>query len=152
MKEIIIYTDGGARNNGSENNIGAFAYYLNYNGYEKSFSKGYRNVTNNQMELLAVIESLKILNQKCSVKIHSDSAYIVNAIKNRWIDGWYKNNWRRRSGTKYEELKNADLWKELYTLINFHEVEFIKVKGHSDCEFNNYVDELLNKEMDKMEE
>ena len=152
MYEVIAYTDGGCRGNHEENNIGAFAYYLECNWKTLSYSEGHRNTTNNRMELMAVIECLKKLKMPCKIKIHSDSAYVVNAIKQNWINGWEKNGWKRKVGLRYEELKNDDLWKELYKLLNQHEVEMVKVKGHSNCELNNYVDKLLNEEMDNMEE
>ncbi len=152
MKNIIVYTDGGVRGNGNENNIGAYAYYLEWNGKVKTFSAGERNTTNNIMEIKAAVEALKALKMPCEVHIHSDSAYLVNAINMKWIDGWKRNGWRRKEKNKFVELKNRELWMELYDLIHKHKVKFIKVKGHSDCELNNLVDQLLNEEMDKMEE
>ena len=151
MKEVIIYTDGGSRGNGQENSIGAYAYHMTCGEHEKEFAEAFKNVTNNQMELSAAIEGLKALNQPCKVKLHSDSAYLVNAINQKWINGWEKNNWKRKVGKKFEELANKELWQELYRLINIHEVEFIKVKGHSNCELNNHVDALLNKAMDEFQ-
>lgn len=151
MKEIICYTDGGCRGNGASNNIGSYAYYLNYKGHIKTFSEGFRNVTNNQMELLAAIKALKALKEPCKVRLHSDSAYVVNAVNEKWINGWKRSNWIRRSGNKEFELANKELWQELYECLQEHDVEFIKVKGHSDDELNNLVDKLLNEEMDKME-
>ena len=35
-----------------------------------------------------------------------------------------------------------EIWEELYNLTKIHDVEFIKVKGHSDNEYNNRCDEL----------
>lgn len=150
--KVIAYTDGGCRGNHSETNIGAYAYYLECNNKFIHYSEGFKNTTNNKMELLAVIQCLKRLNRPCSVKVHSDSAYVVNAVKQNWILGWKKNGWKRKVNNKYEELKNDDLWKELYELLQIHNIEMIKVKGHSDCELNNFVDKLLNETMDKMEE
>lgn len=153
MKEVIIYTDGGCRGNQSENNIGAYAYHLDYNGHTKDFAKAVKNTTNNIMELTAAIESLKALKalkQSCNVKLHSDSAYMVNAINQNWLKGWKKNGWRRKVGKKFQPLANCELWQELDRLINIHNVKFIKVKGHSDCELNNHVDMLLNDAMDQI--
>lgn len=151
MKNVIIYTDGGVRGNGKEKNIGAYAYYLEWNGKTKMFSNAETNTTNNIMELKAAVEALKALKEPCNVKLYSDSAYLVNAINMKWIDGWKKNGWKRRERNKLVELKNDDIWKSLYELIHKHEVEFIKVKGHSDNNLNNLVDKLLNDEMDKFE-
>ena len=98
-----------------------------------------KNTTNNIMEITAVLRALKLLKEKCNVKIYSDSAYVVNAFKQGWIYNWRKNNWKTANK---EPVKNKELWEELYELVQNHEVEFIKVKGHSDNEFNNRCDFL----------
>lgn len=97
------------------------------------------NTTNNVMELTAVIEGLKLLKFPCEVDLYSDSAYVVNAFDKGWIYGWLKNNWVNSSK---EPVKNKELWQELYNLTKVHKVNFIKVKGHADNEFNNRCDEL----------
>lgn len=147
MKEITIYTDGGCRDNGAKENIGGIGIVLIYpkNNYVKEHYKAYPNTTNNKMELLAVIEGLKMLKEPCKVTVHSDSAYVVNAFNQKWIDSWRQKGWTRgKSG----DLKNKELWKELYELTKIHKVEFIKVKGHADNQYNNRCDELVNIAMD----
>ena len=98
-----------------------------------------QNTTNNIMEITAVIEGLKLLKYECEVKVYSDSAYVVNAFNNHWIEGWIKKNW---VNSNKEPVKNKELWQELYSLTKTHKVKFIKVKGHSDNEYNNRCDEL----------
>ena len=110
-----------------------------YNENKKEISGGKDNTTNNVMELTAVIEGLKLLKFPCKVKLYSDSAYVVNAFNQKWIYGWLKNGWKNASK---EPVKNKELWQELYELTKIHEVEFIKVKGHADNEYNNRCDEL----------
>ena len=147
MKRIIIYTDGACRGNGKEDAIGGFGIVLEYNGVRKEIKKAFKNTTNNIMELLAVIEALSMLKEPCEVMIHSDSAYVVNAINQNWLKGWQKNGWK--TSTK-EPVKNKELWERLIKLIEYHSVSFIKVKGHSDNEYNNRCDELANEAMDEM--
>lgn len=91
------------------------------------------------MEITAVLEALKLLKHPCEVQIYSDSAYVVNAFKQGWIFNWMKNNWKT---SNKENVKNKELWEELYKLTTIHKVEFIKVKGHSDNPYNNRCDEL----------
>ena len=144
MKEVKIYTDGACSGNPGP---GGYAAILIYNGIEKEISGGDRDTTNNKMELTAVIKGLEMLKEKCIVTIYSDSAYIVNSIQNGWIYSWKKNNWIKSDKTK---VKNIDLWEKLLKQMDFHEVSFIKVKGHSDNEYNNRCDRLAVMQRDKM--
>ena len=118
---------------------GGWGSILMYKDIKKEISGGKADTTNNIMELTAVIEGLKLLKYECEVEIYSDSAYVVNAFNNKWIYGWMKNNWKT---SNKEPVKNKELWEELYSLTKIHSVKFIKVKGHSDNEFNNRCDEL----------
>ena len=136
MEKVTIYTDGACSGNPGPGGWGAI---LMYQGNKKEISGGKKNTTNNEMELTAVIEALKMLKFPCQVDLYSDSAYVVNAFLQNWIGNWVKNNWRTSSK---EPVKNQELWKELYKLTKIHQVKFIKVKGHSDNEFNNRCDEL----------
>ena len=136
MEEVTIYTDGACSGNPGPGGWGAM---LMYKGNKKEISGGKENTTNNVMELTAVIEGLKLLKFPCKVKLYSDSAYVVNAFIQKWIYGWIKNGWKNSSK---EPVKNKELWKELYELTKTHEVEFVKVKGHADNEYNNRCDEL----------
>lgn len=136
MEEVVIYTDGACSGNPGP---GGWGSILMYKGNKKEISGNKENTTNNVMELTAVIEGLKLLKFPCKVKLYSDSAYVVNAFEQKWIYGWIKKGWVNSSK---EPVKNKELWEELYKLTKIHEVEFIKVKGHSDNEYNNRCDEL----------
>lgn len=129
MKEVTIYTDGACSGNPGP---GGWAAVLLYGEHRKEISGGERQTTNNRMELMAVIQALKLLNQRCKVEICSDSAYIVNCFRDKWYVKWERNGFK----------KNEDLWRELLALYRQHDVTFIKVKGHSDVELNNRCDEL----------
>ena len=136
MEEVIIYTDGACSGNPGP---GGWGSILMYKDNKKETSGGKKDTTNNVMEITAVIEGLKLLKFPCKVKLYSDSAYVVNAFNQKWIYGWLKNGWKNSSK---EPVKNKVLWQELYELTKVHEVEFIKVKGHADNEYNNRCDEL----------
>lgn len=144
MEKVIIYTDGACSGNPGP---GGWGVVLMYKENKKEISGGKQNTTNNVMELTAVIEGLKLLKYPCEVDLYSDSAYVVNAFKQGWIYNWIKNNWKT-SGK--EPVKNQELWKELYALTKTHKVNFIKVKGHSDNEYNNRCDELARNAIDKI--
>lgn len=118
---------------------GGFGAILMFNNYKKEISGGKKNTTNNIMELTAVIEALKLVKHPCKIKIYSDSAYVVNAFLQGWIYNWIKKGWKTADGNP---VKNKELWESLYQFTKVHEIEFIKVKGHSDNEYNNRCDEL----------
>lgn len=89
--------------------------------------------------MTAVYEALKALKFPCEVELYSDSAYVVNTFLQGWIFNWIKKNWRTASG---EPVKNKELWQSIYELTKTHKVNFNKVKGHADNEYNNICDEL----------
>ena len=144
MDKVVIYTDGACSGNPGP---GGWGSILMYKDIKKEISGGQPDTTNNIMELTAVIEGLKLLKHECEVEIYSDSAYVVNAFNNKWIYGWMKNNWKTSSK---EPVKNKELWEELFSLTKIHTIKFIKVKGHSDNEFNNRCDELARGEIIKL--
>lgn len=146
MGKVIIYTDGACSGNPGPGGWGAI---LMYKENTKEISGGEKNTTNNIMELTAVIEGLKLLKFSCEVEIYSDSAYVVNAFNQGWIYNWIKNNWKT-SGK--EPVKNQEIWQELYSLTKIHKVKFIKVKGHSDNEFNNRCDEMARNAIKNLKE
>ncbi len=143
MKEVAIYTDGACSYNPGPGGWGAI---LMYNGSEKRISGGDANTTNNKMELIAVINALSCLKEKCKVRLYSDSAYVVNAFVQGWLENWKSNGWKKQN----KRVKNVELWQQLDKLVNYHQVEFIKVKGHSDNKYNNECDKLARAEVDKL--
>ncbi len=144
MKKVTIYTDGACSGNPG---IGGWGTILIYNGIEKELSGYNKDTTNNRMELFAVIQGLSALKESCDVQIYSDSAYVCNAFSEGWTRQWESNNWKTSSKSA---VKNDDLWKHLLMLIAKHKVEFIKVKGHSDNEYNNRCDKLATDEIKKV--
>jgi ribonuclease HI len=143
MKKVTIYTDGACSGNPGP---GGYAGILMYQGIEKVVSGGEISTTNNRMEILAVIESLKKLKEPCEVDLYSDSQYVVDAFLKDWITNWQNNNWKTANKSL---VKNVDLWEELLSLTKKHKVNFIKVKGHADNEFNNRCDEIARNEIKK---
>lgn len=144
MKQITIYTDGACSGNPGDGGYGAI---LMYGDYVKEISGGERNTTNNRMEMKAVIEALKMLKEPCEVEVYSDSAYVVNAFNENWIENWRARSWRKSDG---KAVLNAELWQALIKLTNKHNVKFVKVKGHSDNVYNNRCDELARGAIDAL--
>lgn len=141
MKKVTLYTDGACRGNPGNGGYGSILEYTDAGGrlHQRELSAGYRQTTNNRMELLAVIKGLEQLKSACAVTVFSDSKYIVDAFAKGWVAAWQKNNWMR--GRK-EEVKNQDLWKRLLELMRGHTVEYRWVRGHDGHPQNERCDEL----------
>ncbi len=144
MKIVDIYTDGACSGNPG---VGGYCAILMFNGVEKVVSGNSAQTTNNQMEILAVIKGLQALKEPCVVNLYSDSQYVVDAFNKGWIENWKNNNWKTADK---KEVKNKELWIELLQECSKHNVNFIKVKGHSDNEFNNRCDKIAVSEYKKL--
>lgn len=136
LKNVTIYTDGACSGNPGP---GGWAALLMYGDKERVITGYEAHTTNNRMELAAVVESLRVLKEKCLVAVHTDSSYVANAFNENWIEGWVKRGWKTADK---KPVKNQDLWEELLKQMDRHQVTFVKVKGHSTDEFNNRVDRL----------
>ena len=136
MKNVILYTDSACSGNPGRGGWGAV---LIYGEIEKQMSGVEENTTNNKMELTAVIMGLKALKEPCRVELFSDSAYVINAFENNWIESWQQNGWKN---AKKQPVANKDLWEELIQLTKVHEVNFNKVKGHAGNKYNEICDQL----------
>lgn len=151
MKTVVAYTDGGCRGNGKDDALGGYGIVLQYSDeknvvHTKEICKAFKGVTNNQMELQAVIDCLKALREPCDVVLMTDSKYVCNAINEKWIDGWIRRGWVNSSN---QPVKNKEQWQELIPYLNMHKVRFFWVKGHASNEGNNRADQLANIAMDK---
>lgn len=135
MKSVQLYTDGSCLGNPGPGGYGAL---LVYNGHKKELSQGFKNTTNNRMELLAVIEGLGALSQPCKIDLTTDSNYVKDGIT-KWIKNWKKNGWKTASK---QPVKNVDLWKKLDEAVQPHQIEWHWVKGHSGHPENELVDDL----------
>ncbi len=140
---IQIYTDGACSGNPGPGGWGAIILEKNNSKEISGFEK---NTTNNRMELIAVIESLKVIQPNCRIQIFTDSNYVMTGIK-EWIHKWKKNNWITASK---KPVKNVDLWKILDELCNEKEIEWFWVKGHSGNKGNERADFLARESIKKM--
>lgn len=129
----IIFTDGSSRGNPGPGGWGAIVAteesVCEYGGRAEE-------TTNNRMELSAAIEALSTLGEKARVTLYTDSAYLVSGITS-WIFGWKKNNWQTK---EKQDVLNRDLWEKLASLAEFHDVEWVKISGHSGVPGNERCD------------
>ena len=135
---ITIYTDGSCLTNPGS---GGWAAIINENNKKKIISGNEKNTTNNRMELLAPINALREIKSGPKIKIYTDSQYVKNGIT-EWINTWLSNDWKT---SKKEDVKNKDLWIELYNLTKFLDIQWIWVKAHDGNPLNEEVDLLAKK-------
>jgi|TARA_X000000950_G_scaffold41235_1_gene45028 ribonuclease HI len=138
---IKIYTDGSCLKNPGN---GGWAAIININGKIKKISGNEKNTTNNRMELMATINALKEMSTRDLIEIFTDSKYVKNGIT-EWVNTWILNNWKT---SKKEDVKNKDLWIELYKLNQSLNIKWNWVKAHAGDPLNEEVDMLAKKAAD----
>jgi ribonuclease HI len=134
MKQVHLYSDGSSLGNPG---FGGYCALLRYKDKEHIVKGSQEVATNNQMELKATIEGLKVLKQPCEVIITSDSTYVVKSI-NEWLDNWIKKDFKR--------VKNRELWQEYIEVAKGHKIRAFWVKGHSGHRENEICDSIAREE------
>lgn len=126
---VVIYTDGSCLGNPG---FGGWGFCSKL----RSGSGAAPDVTNNMMEMTAVLEALKFFRRKhpgAPLKIITDSRYVINGCT----------NWRHKWAAKgFTGIKNADLWKALAREVSLADVQFFWVKGHNGTPGNERADKL----------
>jgi ribonuclease HI len=135
-----LVTDGACSANGTDRARGGWAAILTApDGAEQVLTGGERGTTNNRMELTAAIEGLAATPEGAAVELVTDSAYVANAIKERWFDGWRRRSWRN---SQRQPVANRDLWELLIEELERHAVTPTLVKGHAGHAENERADKL----------
>jgi len=136
VKKVTIYTDGGCTPNPGP---GGYGIVLIFGDQRRELSGGYRNTTNNRMELTAAIRGLQALKEPCDVTLFSDSQYVVNGISKGWARKWKSKVWIKADKRPAE---NTDLWEDLLKLCDTHTVRFEWIRGHNGHAENECCDRL----------
>lgn len=134
MSKVALFTDGACSGNPGP---GGWAYLLKFNHHEKLVSGHAEHTTNNQMELLAVIEGLRALKKSCAVDIYTDSQYVQKGIS-EWLPKWQKNGWRT---SNKKPVKNQEYWQMLSEAASSHKINWHWVRGHAGHPENERVDQ-----------
>jgi ribonuclease HI len=130
---VQIYTDGSCC---ARTRAGGWAFYVVQNNRQERFGSGSEyDTTNNRMELQAVIQALKQVDNFDNAEVYSDSVYVVDCFKKKWHVTWRKENWMSSKGV---EVKNRDLWEQLLQIVEsrFGKTAFYHVKGHTGHKWN----------------
>lgn len=139
MSDYIIYTDGCSLGNPGP---GGYGVVLITPDGEKELSGGFRNTTNNRMEILAAIKGISLTPEGTSTILYSDSKLLTDTINLNWLENWKKKAWRKSDN---KPVLNIDLWQELDILVSKRNVKFVWVKAHSGILYNERCD-LLSKQ------
>jgi ribonuclease HI len=132
---LDVYTDGAFSKGHGGWAWAALDIWQSASGYEA-------DTTSQRMELRAAMEAVHELGSRYRLRIHSDSAYLINCFEDRWYEGWIQRNWVNREG---KPVANKDIWIELIPNVLQYRVEFVKVKGHSGIYGNEFVDKMAVK-------
>ena len=132
MESYEAYCDGSYQS--SINSGGWSSVILKDGKIIKRLYQGYIGTTNNRMEIMGVLETLRYFKEPVNITIYSDSQYVVNAISMGSAKSWFEKQ-------DYSK-KNLDLWFEVVELLDFHHVTMIWIKGHDKSELNNLADKL----------
>jgi ribonuclease HI len=143
--KIHIYTDGSCLGNPGP---GGWAALMRYRGTEKMFSGGQLATTNNQMELLAVIQGLKALTKPCEIDLYTDSKYVLEGYT-KWLEGWKSRGWKK---SNKKPVLNKELWIMLDKQAESHKINWHWIKGHSGHDENERVDQLARLEAEKIKD
>ena len=138
MKKISLFCDGSSLGNPG---AGGYCAILRFGNTERIVSGGVANSTNNQMELLAVIEGLAALKEPCDVTLISDSSYVIKGI-NEWLEGWKRKN--------FAKVKNPEMWQRYLDVAKIHKVHGIWVRGHDGHAENEMCDQIAKEEATKI--
>ncbi|MBN2824879.1 MAG: ribonuclease HI [Campylobacterales bacterium] len=138
-KAVTLYCDGSCLGNPG---AGGYGGILDYKGKQKRYSGGNPYTTNNQMEIQAVIEGLKLLKEPCRVEVVTDSNYVARAI-NEWLVGWVKKD--------FKDKKNVELWREYLEVSKPHKVHATWVKAHNGHPQNEECDTMAREEATKQQ-
>ncbi|MBI4906795.1 MAG: ribonuclease HI [Acidobacteria bacterium] len=134
MKEVTLITDGSCLENPGP---GGWACILRYGVKHKEIYGYHPAATNNRMEIMAAIQGLMALRERCEVTVVSDSSYVINGIT-KWVGGWKRKGWWRPEGP----VPNADLWLQLDDVATRHQTKWTWTRGHAGHTDNERCDEL----------
>lgn len=143
MSPVELWTDGACRGNPGPGGWGA---KLIAKGREKELKGAEALTTNNRMELTAAIRGLEALTRPCTVRLYTDSQYVMKGVT-EWLADWKRRDWRTADR---KPVKNVDLWQQLDALVAKHDVDWRWVRGHSGVERNEQADRLANEAIDEM--
>ena len=134
-----IFTDGACKENARKDGVaigsGGWAYVVLTQApgqdmkIDKKDSGHVAGTTNQEMEIQAVVEAFRLLGRvEEQINLYSDSAYVINCLKDRWYDKWKLNGWLNN---KKQPVKNRDTWERLIDAVSNYDVNFYHINRNS---------------------
>jgi ribonuclease HI len=136
MPQLNIYSDGSCLGNPGP---GGWAAILTYGDARKEIYGGFTLTTNNRMELFAAIMALEALKKLCPTVVYTDSKYLCDAVRKKWLESWQARGWKKADK---KEVLNRDLWERFAVLHKKYQPGFIWIKGHNGHPENERADAL----------
>lgn len=142
IDEVECWTDGACDGGGR----GGWAFVLSvpdnpFAYYEQSGPVV--GTTSQRMELMALVQALMHISIQpawaSTIVVHTDSSYLKNCFTQGWHVRWARNGW---VNSRNEPVANRDLWEQLIQLMEFHDIRWVKVRGHRGVELNERCDHL----------
>jgi len=162
MRSLKVYCDGACKKNDIRDSLGVGGWGVVI--YDDNFTwnayGGKKNTTNQEMELQAMNQALRVSSVGLEIELFSDSMFVLQGLilggkhsvltKKSDISGWVK-KWRSKGWVKADgsAIKHLELWKLIVEkcenhLENGSKITLTWVKGHSDSVGNDRADELAN--------
>lgn len=128
---IVAAADGSALGNPGP---AGWAWYVDDDRWSAG---GWPHGTNNQGELMAVIDLLEsTAHLDDDLRILCDSQYVINAVT-KWMAGWKRKGWRKADGAP---VLNRELLERLDRALQGRRYAFEWVKGHAGHDLNEAAD------------
>lgn len=145
MAAFQLFTDGACSGNPGP---GGWAFIVRGDGlrHDREESGGELDTTNNRMELLAVIRGLESISGGSSVRLVSDSEYVIKGLSG-WLDGWKARGWKTAAK---KPVKNDDLWRRLDELRSLHHIDPHWIRGHDQHPENTRCDAMAVAAIDRL--
>lgn len=139
MGEVVVYTDGSGL---ASRGPGGAAYVAIIGSTISEGSLEIPAATNQIAELVAAAFGLEAIPPSESVRLYSDSEYVVKGM-NEWVTAWIDRGWRTAGGSA---VRNQEHWERLLAAAARHRVVVFRwLRGHNGHEWNERADVLAGK-------
>lgn len=129
----------------SEKGSGAYATLLIFRDkdgqvHEKTITQGETFAGQTRLQLRGIVEGLEFVRWPCRVEVNTDSKFVIDVIRNNWLEKWVENDWKRG---RFQPVQNVDLWMRFVELLQVHDIVFKRIEPDSQSEEVAKCDDLV---------